>query len=334
MPLLQVENLVKTYGKRTVVNNVGLTVEAGEIVGLLGPNGAGKTTTFRMAIGMIAPKSGTVFFNGHDITNLPMYKRARLGMGYLSQETSVFQKLSVEENIEAILEGLNISRGERKDRTEKLLEELELIRLAKNKACTLSGGEKRRLEITRALVAGPSLMLLDEPFSGVDPIAVFDIQQIIINLKAKGIGILLTDHNVRETLSITDRSYIINNGRVLTSGTSQELVNSDVAKKFYLGESFSMAATLFEATAAGKEPAKAETAEEKKVKAEPGPVPEAEAAHDEYIYFTESDFDKDFEEKLRGFDLDEIEKELAKREKEKETRKQDDSAGQEGPTTQ
>jgi len=317
MELLKVDGLVKRYGKRTVVNNVSFSVESGEIVGVLGPNGAGKTTTFRMTIGMITPKDGKVFFNGHDVTRLPMYKRARMGMGYLSQESSVFQKLTVEENIEAILEGLNISRMERKRRAEELLEELELTRLAKNKANTLSGGEKRRLEISRALVASPSLILLDEPFTGIDPIAVFDIQQIMINLKAKGIGVLLTDHSVRETLSITDRSYIINNGKVLTSGTSQELINSEVAKKFYLGESFSMAAPLREFVPSEK-PAEAPAVTQEAEATGAKPVPRAEKALDDYIYFQESEFDKDFEKKLRSFDLEEIEKELERRARERE----------------
>jgi len=318
MPLLKVEGLSKIYGKRKVVNSVSFHIEAGEIVGLLGPNGAGKTTTFWMTMGMITPNSGKVFFNGHEITKLPMYKRARMGMGYLSQETSVFRKLTVEENIEAILEGLSISRRERKERTERLLEELELVHLAKNRAETLSGGEKRRLEITRALVTNPSLMLLDEPFSGVDPIAVFDIQQIIMNLKRQGIGILLTDHSVRETLSITDRSYIINRGEVLTSGTSEELVENDLARKIYLGEAFSMAGTSLEtpvsAAPAGKKPVEEEKERIPKVI----PVAGAEAALDEYIYFQESEFDKDFENKLRSFDLEEIERELEKRARIKE----------------
>ena len=319
MELLRVDGLVKRYGKRTVVDDVGFSVESGEIVGILGPNGAGKTTTFRMTIGMITPKSGKVFFNGHEVTKLPMYRRARMGMGYLSQESSVFQKLTVEENVEAILEGLSISRKERKRRTEELLEELELTRLSKNKANTLSGGEKRRLEISRALVASPSLILLDEPFTGIDPIAVFDIQQIMINLKRRGIGVLLTDHSVRETLSITDRSYIINNGKVLTSGTSQELINSEVAKKFYLGESFSMAGTLLEAVPSEKPGAAAVPAEEERVEiVEAKPVVHAEKALNDYIYFQESEFDKDFEKKLRGFDLEEIEKELERRARERE----------------
>ena len=238
MPLMEVQNLTKVYNKRAVVDNVSFGVNAGEIVGLLGPNGAGKTTTFRMTVGLITPNSGRVIFNGEDITRFPMYRRARRGIGYLSQETSVFQRLTVEENILAVLEAMKLPRAERYRRTHRLLDELELTKLATNKANTLSGGERRRLEITRALVSTPSLLLLDEPFSGVDPIAVFDIQQIILSLKERGIGILLTDHSVRETLSISDRSYIINEGSILTSGTSSELVNDPLARKVYLGGSF------------------------------------------------------------------------------------------------
>ena len=238
MPLLAVENLTKVYSKRAVVDHVAYTVNASEIVGLLGPNGAGKTTTFRMTVGMIGPTDGRVIFGDDDITGLPMYKRARRGMGYLSQEPSVFQKLTVEQNIMAVLESMKLSRRERKHRAASALEELDLVRLARHKAYTLSGGERRRLEITRALVCTPSLLLLDEPFSGVDPIAVLDIQQIILSLRDRGIGILLTDHSVRETLSICDRSYIINEGAVLTSGTSDQLVNDPIARKIYLGETF------------------------------------------------------------------------------------------------
>jgi lipopolysaccharide export system ATP-binding protein len=236
--LLKVENLTKVYAKRAVVDHVNYYVNTGEIVGLLGPNGAGKTTTFRMTVGMVTPTGGTVVFRGEDITRLPMYKRARKGMGYLSQESSVFQKLTVEENILAVLEAMKLPRGERQRRAAEALDKLELTRLRRNKAYTLSGGERRRLEITRALVCTPSLLLLDEPFSGVDPIAVFDIQQIILSLKEDRIGILLTDHSVRETLSICDRSYIISEGKVLTSGTSEDLVNDSIARKIYLGETF------------------------------------------------------------------------------------------------
>jgi len=238
MPLLEVENLTKVYSKRVVVDHVSYAVDSGEIIGLLGPNGAGKTTTFRMTIGMISSGGGRVVFGGEDITGLPMYKRARRGMGYLSQEPSVFQRLTVEDNILAVLESMKLSRRERIRRANEALEELDLIRLRRHKAYTLSGGERRRLEITRALVCTPSLLLLDEPFSGVDPIAVLDIQQIIVSLRRRGIGILLTDHSVRETLSICDRSYIINEGRVLTSGTSDQLVNDPIARKIYLGKTF------------------------------------------------------------------------------------------------
>ena len=238
MALLEVDNLVKVYSKRAVVDHVSYTVDAGEVVGLLGPNGAGKTTTFRMTVGMIARTAGRVVFAGEDVSRLPMYQRARRGMGYLSQEPSIFRKLTVEQNILAVLETMRIPRRERKRRAAESLEELDLVRLAHHRASTLSGGERRRLEITRALISRPSLLLLDEPFSGVDPIAVLDIQQIIRTLKEREIGILLTDHSVRETLTICDRSYIINEGKVLTSGSSDKLVNDPVARKIYLGEMF------------------------------------------------------------------------------------------------
>lgn len=238
MPLLEVENLTKVYSKRAVVDHVSYYVNAGEIVGLLGPNGAGKTTAFRMTVGMIGPTEGRVIFGAEDVTGLPMYIRARRGIGYLSQEPSVFQRLTVEQNILAVLESMKLARKERKRRAARALEELDLVRLARHKAYTLSGGERRRLEITRALVCTPSLLLLDEPFSGVDPIAVLDIQQIVLSLKERGIGILLTDHSVRETLTICERSYIINEGQVLTSGTSDELVNDPIARRIYLGETF------------------------------------------------------------------------------------------------
>jgi len=239
--LLETSDLVKIYSKRYVVDHVGFEVHSGEIVGLLGPNGAGKTTAFRMTIGMITANSGKVMFNGKDVTNLPMYKRARAGMGYLAQEPSVFQRLTVEENVLAILETLKISRAERKRRLEELLNELGLARLAKSKAYQLSGGERRRLEITRALVTSPSLLLLDEPFSGVDPIAVEDIRHIIVDLRDRKLGILITDHNVRETLAVTDRSYILNMGKILRSGTPDELVNDAEVRKIYLGETISAA---------------------------------------------------------------------------------------------
>ena len=235
---LRAEHLVKQYSKRRVVNDVNLEVEQGEIVGLLGPNGAGKTTTFYMITGMIRPTSGRIFLDERDITRMPMYRRARLGIGYLSQEPSIFRRLTVEENIMAILETLPISRQERRRRLEALLNELSIAHLAKNKAYTLSGGERRRVEITRALVTQPKFILLDEPFAGVDPIAVEDIQEIVVNLKARGIGVLITDHNVHETLSITDRAYLLYEGNVLLSGTSEHLANDPEARKLYMGEKF------------------------------------------------------------------------------------------------
>jgi lipopolysaccharide export system ATP-binding protein len=238
--LLQTRELVKTYGGRRVVDGVNLNVKAGEIVGLLGPNGAGKTTSFYMTIGLIHPTAGDVYFRGQLITGLPMYQRARLGMGYLSQEPSIFRSLTVEQNVLAILETLPLSRRERKERLQYLLEELKIAYLAKQRAYTLSGGERRRLEITRALVTSPSLILLDEPFSGVDPLAVYDVQQIIIELKERGLGILITDHNVRETLAVVDRAYLICEGKVLREGTSDFLVNDDVSRELYLGSRFSM----------------------------------------------------------------------------------------------
>jgi lipopolysaccharide export system ATP-binding protein len=238
--LLRTEKLVKNYGKRRVVNGVDINVKAGEVVGLLGPNGAGKTTTFYMIIGLVRATDGKVFFNSTDVTHMPMYRRARLGMGYLSQEPSVFRKLTVEENIMAILETLPLSPKERQFRLEYLLDELDIKALAKNKAYTLSGGERRRLEITRALVTSPKLLLLDEPFSGVDPIAVYEVQQIIAELKKKGLGILVTDHNVRETLSIVDRAYLICDGVVEREGTSEFLINDPKSRELYLGPRFSM----------------------------------------------------------------------------------------------
>ncbi|HBR15184.1 MAG TPA: LPS export ABC transporter ATP-binding protein [Candidatus Omnitrophica bacterium] len=238
--LLETKNLVKTYGSRTIVDNLSITVGRSEIVGLLGPNGAGKTTTFYMAVGIVKPNEGQIFFDHEDITRKSIHERSRLGMGYLAQESSIFRKLTVEENIMAILETLPISLSERKRRLESLLEELNIAHLAKSKAYTLSGGERRRLEITRALVTNPSFLLLDEPFSGIDPIVVAEAQEIIRDLKARGLGILLTDHNVRETLSITDRSYLIANGRILISGTAEDLINDPEARKIYLGEKFKM----------------------------------------------------------------------------------------------
>jgi lipopolysaccharide export system ATP-binding protein len=238
--LLEVFGLVKVYQLKRVVDGVDFYVSPGEIVGLLGPNGAGKTTSFRITVGLIAPTEGKVVFNGDDVTRLPMYKRARLGMGYLSQEPSVFQRLTVRDNILAILETLKISHAERESRLEQLLGELELTRLADSFAYTLSGGERRRLEITRALVTSPKLLLLDEPFSGVDPIAVADIQKIIISLRDRGMGILLTDHNVRETLSITNRAYLIKDGSIMVHGSPDEILNDVNSRKYYLGEDFRM----------------------------------------------------------------------------------------------
>ena len=238
--LLETRELVKMYSGRRVVDGVNLTVKPGEIVGLLGPNGAGKTTSFYMTIGLIRPTAGSVFFRGAEITSLPMYRRARLGMGYLSQEPSVFRSLTVEQNVMAILETLPLTRRERKDRLQYLLEELKIAYLARQRAYTLSGGERRRLEITRALVTSPSLILLDEPFSGVDPLAVYDVQQIIMELKERGLGILITDHNVRETLAVVDRAYLICEGKVLREGTSEFLVNDKVSRDLYLGPRFSM----------------------------------------------------------------------------------------------
>jgi len=238
--LLETRNLVKNYGGRRVVDGLSITIGRSEIVGLLGPNGAGKTTTFYMTIGIIEPDQGQIIFDQEDVTRKPIHERCRLGMGYLAQEASVFRKLTVEENIMAILETLGLSPRERQRRLESLLEELKISHLAKSKAYTLSGGERRRLEITRALVTNPSFLLLDEPFSGIDPIVVAEAQEIIYDLKKRGLGILLTDHNVRETLSITDRAYLVADGRVLISGTAQDLINDPKAKKIYLGERFTM----------------------------------------------------------------------------------------------
>ncbi|MDD2404430.1 MAG: LPS export ABC transporter ATP-binding protein [Victivallaceae bacterium] len=238
--LVKAEKLVKAYHGRRVVNEVSMHVSKGEIVGLLGPNGAGKTTSFYMIMGLIRPDDGNIWFRDHDITHAPMYIRARMGMGYLAQEPSIFRKLTVEQNIMAILETLDISRSERKKRLGELLDELDLTRLADQKAMTLSGGERRRLEITRAMVTNPSFILLDEPFSGVDPLAVYDVQQIIIRLKEKNLGILITDHNVRETLSVVDRAYIMTQGKILLEGPSNFLANDEKAKEVYLGPQFTM----------------------------------------------------------------------------------------------
>jgi lipopolysaccharide export system ATP-binding protein len=239
-PLLEGKQLLKSYRGRTVVSRVTINVFRGEIVGLLGPNGAGKTTTFYMTVGVIKADDGQIAFRGEDITALPMYQRARLGIGYLSQEPSIFRKLTVEENILAILETLDISTSERESRLRRLLNELDIAHLAKNLAYTLSGGERRRLELTRALATNPSLILLDEPFSGVDPIAVFEVQKILLKLKNQGLSILLTDHSVRETLSITDRAYIMNEGKIEVSGTSQFLATDRRARQIYLGERFTL----------------------------------------------------------------------------------------------
>jgi len=237
---LKSENLVKIYRKRKVVDDVSIQVRQGEVVGLLGPNGAGKTTTFYMIIGFIKPESGEILLDHEKITRLPMYERARRGIGYLSQEPSIFRKLSVEQNIMAVLQMQKISGEEREKRLQALLNELDISHLAKNKAYTLSGGERRRVEITRALSTRPKFMLLDEPFSGIDPIAVEDIQKIIYRLKEKGLGILITDHNVRETLSITDRAYIMCDGEILKSGTAEFLASDPEARKIYLGEKFKL----------------------------------------------------------------------------------------------
>jgi len=240
MYLLRTVDLVKAYKKRRVVDRVNIEVKPGEIVGLLGPNGAGKTTTFYMTVGLVVPDEGKIIFDNQDITHMPMYRRARLGIGYLAQEPSIFRNLTVEQNILAILETLPYSRREQKEKLEELLAELNITSLAKNKAYTLSGGERRRLEITRALVTKPSFIMLDEPFSGVDPIAVSEVQQIIVKLRDRGIGILLTDHNVREMLSITDRAYIMFEGRILLSGTSEELASDPKAREIYLGQRFAL----------------------------------------------------------------------------------------------
>lgn len=238
--LVRTEELVKAYKGRRVVNGVNLEVRKGEIVGLLGPNGAGKTTSFYMTMGLVKPTSGRVFFKEQDVTAWPMYQRARLGMGYLSQEPSIFRRMTVEENVLAILETLPLSGRERRKRLQFLLEELKISYLAKQRAYTLSGGERRRLEITRALVTNPSLILLDEPFSGVDPLAVYDVQQIIIELRERGLGILITDHNVRETLAVVDRAYLICEGKVLREGTGEFLINDEMSRQLYLGPRFSM----------------------------------------------------------------------------------------------
>lgn len=238
--LIRTEKLVKAYKGRKVVHDVEINVKAGEIVGLLGPNGAGKTTSFYMIVGLVRPSGGKVFFNGKNVTNVPMFKRARMGMGYLSQEPSIFRKLTVQDNVMAILETLPVSGRERKRRLNDLLEELKIGHLAKQRAYTLSGGERRRLEITRALVTNPSIILLDEPFSGVDPLAVHDVQEIVRDLRNRGLGVLITDHNVRETLAVVDRAYLLCEGQVLREGNSDFLVNDEVSRELYLGPRFTM----------------------------------------------------------------------------------------------
>ncbi len=240
MSHLQCVELTKSFRRKRVVDHVSLEIDGGEVVGLLGPNGAGKTTIFYMIVGLLRPDAGTLFLNGEEITNLPMYLRARKGIGYLPQEPSVFRKLTVEENLIAILETLPLSKEEKQDRLEALLSELALTPLRKQKAYSLSGGERRRVEITRALVLSPSFILLDEPFAGIDPIAVLDIQTIIRQLKTKNIGIIITDHNVRETLGVCDRAYIINEGILLEAGTPEEIAQSPRARKIYLGDSFQL----------------------------------------------------------------------------------------------
>ena len=240
MSCLSTNQLVKKYKKAEVVRGVSIQINEGEIIGLLGPNGAGKTTTFYMITGMITPSSGAVQLDGNPITNMPMYKRARLGIGYLAQEASVFTKLSVEDNLKLALELTSLSINEQNKRLEELLDEFSIGHIRNNIAMTLSGGERRRTEIARALVSDPKFILLDEPYAGIDPIAVDEIQNIILDLKSRGIGVLITDHNVRETLSITDRSYLLYDGKVLFSGTSKELSTNNEAKRLYLGNSFTM----------------------------------------------------------------------------------------------
>ncbi len=235
---LRAEHLIKTYKKRTVVNDVSFNVKQGEIVGLLGPNGAGKTTSFYMIVGLIKPNSGKIFLQNEEITQEPMYKRAQKGIGYLAQEASVFRKLTVEENILAILEMTTLSKAEQKEKLEELIEEFSLTKVRKNQGDLLSGGERRRTEIARALAANPNFILLDEPFAGVDPIAVEEIQTIVSKLKKKNIGILITDHNVQETLSITDRAYLLFEGSILKSGTAEELAADEQVRRVYLGKNF------------------------------------------------------------------------------------------------
>jgi len=237
---LSAKGLTKIYSKRKVVNQIDLSISPGEVVGLLGPNGAGKTTTFYMIVGLIKPDAGEIFLNGENITGFPMYLRARKGLNYLPQEPSIFRKLTVEENIMAILETLDLMEEEKSEKLHELLAELDLTGLAKNYAYSLSGGERRRVEITRALVTSPKYILLDEPFAGIDPLAVADIQKIIEKLKMKGIGIIISDHNVRETLSCCDRAYIVNEGAILVEGAPDKIADSELARKFYFGETFQL----------------------------------------------------------------------------------------------
>lgn len=239
-PDVSAEGLVKVYGTRTVVSGISINARCGECVGLLGPNGAGKTTTFYMVVGLVRPNAGTVRFRGQDITHMPVYKRARIGLGYLAQEPSIFRRLSVEDNVLAILETVKLSKAEKQARLDELLTSLGLTKVAKQPAYTLSGGERRKLEIARALVRKPAILMLDEPFAGVDPLAVDDIQNIVRGLKAQGLGVIITDHNVRETLDIVDRAYIVFEGRVLCEGTSRELIENPEARHSYLGENFRM----------------------------------------------------------------------------------------------
>ena len=237
---LYTKNLVKRYKSKPVVNDVSVEVNQGEIVGLLGPNGAGKTTTFYMTVGLIRPNEGNVFLDDLNITKFPMYRRAQLGIGYLAQEASVFRKLSVEDNIKAVLEMTELSRAEQKEKLESLLDEFSLQKIRTNRGDLLSGGERRRTEIARALASNPKFILLDEPFAGVDPIAVEDIQSIVAKLKEKNIGILITDHNVHETLTITDRAYLLYEGKILKSGTAEELANDETVRRVYLGKNFEL----------------------------------------------------------------------------------------------
>lgn len=238
--MLRIENLEKSYGNRKVVNGLSFEVDPGEVIGLIGPNGAGKTTSFYMTIGLIKPDKGRVFFQGKEITNMPIHERAKMGMGYLAQEPSIFKNLTVEENILLVLERLKINKSEKKERLQELLMELNLSHLAKKKAGGLSGGERRRLEITRALVTKPTFLLLDEPFANIDPLAIADVKELIRHLASKGISVLITDHNAREILSIVDRAYLVREGKLFLQGTPKELLKSADAKRYYLGSDFTM----------------------------------------------------------------------------------------------